>query len=140
MKNLALVLLGFATLLALVFVATLFPGTTVYRILTTNHDDLFETAEEELEEIAIQLGRYQTTTGTYPTTEQGLEALVERPSIPPIPKEWIQKLESIPLDPWGNPYVYTFDPDEIPGYRIELFSLGPDGEESDDDVDSDIEF
>ena len=69
-----------------------------------------------------------------PSTEQGLEALVTKPSGSPEPSaRWKKELETVPTDPWGNPYQYL-----NPGTRedIDIFSYGPDGRKSDDDIGS----
>ncbi len=77
---------------------------------------------------AVQL--YRTRHGTIPTMEQGLQALVERPTRPPIPENYPPNgyLDSrqVPLDPWGNEYIYL-----VPGRSgepFEIISYGSDGE------------
>jgi general secretion pathway protein G len=73
----------------------------------------------------------------YPTTEQGLQALVSKPAIAPIPDNWKSGgyLEKLPRDPWGHPYVYL-----NPGRNgeIDVISLGADGESGGEDKDADI--
>lgn len=90
-------------------------------------------AENDITTITTQLRTYEMFSLTLPTTEQGLQALVTRPTTPPIPRRWEQLLNAVPLDPWNNPYVYRY-----PGTRnpksFDLFSLGPDKVESDDDI------
>jgi len=81
--------------------------------------------------IAGALDLYEADNGYYPTTEQGLQALVEAPTTAPQPKRWhgpyIKKKGGL-KDPWGNPYVYR-----SPGIHnqgdYDLYSLGPDGTE-----------
>lgn len=83
----------------------------------------------------IALGLYELENGTYPTTEQGLRALVEKPTAEPAPRNWRPYLEkaSVPKDPWGRNYVYLCPSARKPdGY--DLSSLGKDGVESDDDI------
>jgi general secretion pathway protein G len=70
---------------------------------------------------------------TYPSTEQGLKALVTKPTSAPIPKKWKQPyLESLPLDPWNSEYKYA-----CPGKHFtsgcDIWSLGPDGQDGTDD-------
>ena len=76
------------------------------------------------------LDLYELDSGHFPTTEQGLSALVARPTTPPIPTRWNGPYirGSIPLDPWGRPYVYR-RPSRHGGPDYDLFSLGPDGAE-----------
>jgi len=77
---------------------------------------------------------YKIDNGFFPTTEQGLLALIEKPMIPPIPPNWDGPyIERSPTDVWGNPYVYV-----CPGVHnldsFDLSSVGPDGVESEDDI------
>ena len=76
--------------------------------------------------LAIQsaLDLYKLDNGSYPTTDQGLQALVSKPTTPPIPHNWKPDgyLQDIPKDPWGEPYQYIND-DE----KIKIFSYGPKG-------------
>jgi len=75
------------------------------------------------------LDLYETDNGVYPTTEQGLAALVSLPTSPPVPKKWkgpYLKKKTF-NDPWGNPYVYRFPGTHSNDY--DLFSMGPNGVE-----------
>ncbi|ROR29568.1 type II secretion system major pseudopilin GspG [Inmirania thermothiophila] len=90
-------------------------------------------AQADIRAIESALRLYRLDNYAYPTTEQGLEALVRRPTTPPEPPNWKEGgyLERIPVDPWGRPYQYL-----SPGTRgeIDVYSLGPDGAPSDDDI------
>src|SRR5258708_2357584 len=85
--------------------------------------------------LASGLDLYEVDNGVYPTTEQGLAALLSPPGTPPLPKKWrgpyLKKKGSF-NDPWGNPYVYR-----SPGIHnpedYDLYSLGPDGTEEGND-------
>ncbi|MDP8266515.1 MAG: type II secretion system major pseudopilin GspG [Candidatus Aceula meridiana] len=86
--------------------------------------------------LATSLDLYEMDNGKYPSTEQGLKALLVEPSTSPVPPNWsgpYLKKKRIPLDPWGVEYVYVF-----PGIQniqeYDLSSLGPDGIESEDDI------
>lgn len=85
--------------------------------------------------IANALKLYDLDNGTFPSTSQGLTALLEAPSTEPVPANWQGPyLEIDPLDPWQRPYKYVF-----PGIRnphgFDLSSLGKDGlEDTEDDV------
>lgn len=80
---------------------------------------------------------FKADNGFYPTIEQGLEALVAKPTTGRIPNKWMDGgyfKKGLPLDPWGNRYVYY-----APGRRgeaYEILCLGPDGQESEDDLSS----
>ena len=75
---------------------------------------------------------YRNLCGIYPTTQQGFEALVKKPSTPPVPSRWQKTLDSVPLDPWGNEYQYRYPGSKDPN-EPEISSFGPDGKENTDD-------
>ncbi len=86
--------------------------------------------------LATALDMYELDNGAYPTTEQGLKALLHKPTTGPEPLNWngpYLKKRRLPKDPWQREYVYvspgTHNPDEY-----DLSSYGPDGVESDDDI------
>lgn len=87
--------------------------------------------------IAAALDMYKLDNGSYPSTQQGLEALVEKPSGNPQPRNWNQDgyLKRLPVDPWGNAYLYL-----APGTKgaFDLYSLGADGKEGGSDMNADI--
>ena len=94
-------------------------------------------AKHDVGTINQALKLYRLDIGRYPTTEQGLKALVERPTSEPIPQNWKTGgyLSSVPKDPWGNPYQYS-----NPGTRgeIDVISYGADGKLGGTGTDADI--
>ncbi len=88
-------------------------------------------------ESAVEL--YKLDNGKYPTTEQGLQALVEAPQTEPLPKKWRKggylKRSKVPQDPWGNEYMYLQP--GVNGY-FDIFSYGADGVAGGEDYDMDI--
>jgi len=98
---------------------------------------LYSARADGLEQ-ALEL--YYLDNGTYPSTEQGLRALIEMPQTGDIPENWkaggyLAKAKE-PKDPWGNEYVYV-----SPGVHnsdFDLFSLGKDGVEGGEEYDADI--
>jgi general secretion pathway protein G len=94
-------------------------------------------AKQDVGTIVQSLKLYRLDIGRYPTAEQGLKALVERPSADPVPQNWKQGgyLDSLPKDPWGSSYQYL-----NPGSHgeIDVFSLGADGRSGGTGADSDI--
>ena len=84
-------------------------------------------AVSDLVALENALDMYRLDNGRYPTTRQGLDALVTAPDIDPVPREYRSGgyIRRLPQDPWGNRYVY-----ENPGshFPIKLFSAGMDGE------------
>lgn len=79
----------------------------------------------DIQSIKTSLLAYQGLNGFYPTTEQGLQALVTAPSTDPKPARWQQFMEQVPTDPWGSPYVYKCPGEKNPT-KYDLFSAGPD--------------
>lgn len=87
------------------------------------------------------LKRYKLENGHFPTTSQGLQALVQKPSSPPVPRDWpdggyLDKPE-VPLDPWGNEFIYISPGQHGPDY--DLVSLGADGLEGGEGYDKDVQ-
>jgi len=78
----------------------------------------------DFDRIKSALQIYKLDNYVYPTSEQGLQALVERPTLDPVPKKWKQYVERVPTDPWGNPYLYL-----SPGEhgQFDIYTLGADG-------------
>jgi general secretion pathway protein G len=82
------------------------------------------------------LAMYRLNAGSFPTTQQGLTSLQNKPTGTPVPRKWIQVMSKIPNDPWGNPYRYNF-PGRKNASDFEIISIGPDGKEgSEDDLSS----
>ncbi|HZP45556.1 MAG TPA: type II secretion system major pseudopilin GspG [Candidatus Binataceae bacterium] len=89
-------------------------------------------AQADIAQIKSGLDRYYLDAGSYPTTDQGLNALVSQPSTGNVPSDWQGPyLEKIPPDPWGHSYVYQSDGTD--GYTLK--SLGPHGVEGDGNID-----
>lgn len=96
-------------------------------------------AQTDIETLGQALELYKLDNHHYPSTDQGLEALITKPTGSPEPRNWNSagylKKRSVPLDPWGNDYVYL---SVANGSRFELYSLGADGREGGDGYNADI--
>jgi general secretion pathway protein G len=94
-------------------------------------------ARQDVASIMQALKLYRLDNLRYPRTEQGLQALTEKPSTAPVPPNWKLGgyLERLPKDPWGNPYQYL-----NPGLHgeIDVYSLGADGTPGGEGTDADI--
>jgi general secretion pathway protein G len=92
-------------------------------------------AKQDVAAIMQALKLYRLDNGRYPTTEQGIAALVTKPQGDPVPKNWQKYLDRIPKDPWGNTYQYL-----NPGVRgeIDVFSLGADNQPGGSGSDADV--
>ncbi len=85
-----------------------------------------ETAKTQIKNIESALQLYKLDNYRYPTTDQGIEALVTKPTSSPEPRNWKKGgyMKQMPKDPWGNPFLYFYDNGEY-----EIISYGADGEE-----------
>ena len=92
-------------------------------------------ARQDIAGVMQALRLYRLDNGRYPTSTQGLRALIERPAGNPPPANWRQSLERLPNDPWGAPYQYL-----NPGVHgeIDVFSFGADGQPGGENNDADI--
>lgn len=122
----------FEIMLVLGIIAVLV-GSAIYMLVGNIDIAKEQRVESDIKAIAIQLRAYEMQNLRKPTSDQGLKALVSPPTSDPKPRKWRQLMEEVPLDPWGQEYRY-----QIPGkYKksgYDLYSLGPDGVESDDDI------
>ncbi len=82
-------------------------------------------------QLSTALKLYELDNGNFPTTSQGLEALLKEPTSSPVPKNWNGPyLEKRPVDPWGSPYVY-----KSPGEHRRDYDLSSKGKDTNDDED-----
>lgn len=89
----------------------------------------------DIRNLESSLMRYKLDNFVYPTTDQGLEALVAKPAGSPEPKNWRPYMDRLPDDPWGRPYQYL-----SPGNKsdIDIFSFGADGQLGGEEINADI--
>ena len=92
-------------------------------------------ARSQIKSFEEALEMYRMHNGFYPSTQQGLDALVKAPTTSPVPKRYQEGgyIKSVPDDPWGNPYIYRNR-----NGRIQIVSTGPDGEEGGEGEGADI--
>lgn len=86
-------------------------------------------AQQDILAIESALQLYKLDNGFYPSTDQGLQALVDKPNINPIPANWKDGgyLKQVPIDPWGKPYQYLNPGIHNPS-DVDVFSYGPTGQ------------
>ncbi len=96
----------------------------VPKLMSRPDDARIVKAKQDILSIQTSLNLYKLDNGFYPSTDQGLSALVTKPNSAPTPKHWHQYLPSLPMDPWDEPYVYL-----NPGQHgeLDIFSYGPGG-------------
>ena len=94
-------------------------------------------AKQDIASLMQALKLYRLDNLRYPTTEQGLQALVNKPTTQPVPPNWKSGgyIERLPKDPWGNPFQYL-----NPGLHgeIDIFSFGADGAPGGEGNDADV--
>ncbi len=121
-------------LVVLVIIGVL--GALIVPNLFSSLDDARGTAAKtDINTLVQALKRYRLDNQSYPSTEQGLSALVARPTAGVVPPNWKPYLDKLPADPWGRPYQYL-----NPGVRgeIDVFSFGADGQAGGEGKDADI--
>ncbi len=108
------------------------------RLVGRTDDARIVAAQVQIKNIEEGLHLYKLDNGVYPSTEQGLEALVRQPTVGELPKRWREGgyLPKVPQDPWSRDYVYL-----SPGTHgdYDLISYGADGEAGGDKKNADIE-
>jgi general secretion pathway protein G len=121
-------------LVVLVIIGVL--GALIVPNLFSSLDDARGTAARtDINTLVQALKRYRLDNQRYPSTEQGLSALVTRPTVGTVPPNWKPYLDKLPADPWGRPYQLL-----SPGVRgeIDVFSFGADGQAGGEGKDADI--
>lgn len=127
----------FIEIMVVVAILAILAALVVPRIMGRTDDAKRIAAKVQIRNIEGALQLYKLDNGVYPTTEQGMKALVEKPSTGVVPKKWKLGgyLPKLPEDPWGNPYKYL-SPSQKGDY--EIISLGTDGEVGGEGVNADI--
>jgi general secretion pathway protein G len=77
------------------------------------------------------LDMYKLDNSIYPTTDQGLQALVSKPTTPPVPRDWKSDgyLQDLPIDPWGEAYQYMNERE-----KVRIYSFGPKGKDGNSEI------
>jgi general secretion pathway protein G len=107
----------------------------VPRVVGRSDEARVTAAQHDVATLMQSLKLYRLDNGRYPSSEQGLQALVAKPQSAPVPSNWRPYLDKLPKDPWGNPYQYL-----NPGVHgeIDVFSFGADGQPGGRGADLDI--
>ena len=124
-------------ILVVVVILGILGAVVVPQILGRPDTARIQAAQTDIRMLASALDVYRLDNFQYPSSEQGLEALVQRPSGFPEPKNWNPDgyIKKLPTDPWGSPYVY-----ERRDSAFSLFSLGADGAEGGEGLNADIRY
>ena len=126
-------------LLVVIIILGLLAGLVGPQILGRVSEAKSETARTQIEMLSVALDNYRLDNGSYPTTEQGLEALRTQPTRDPVPRNWRGPYlrKDVPLDPWDRPYAYR-SPGEVNKTGFDLLSLGKDGQQGGEGEDGDV--
>ncbi len=126
-------------LIVVIVVLGLLAGLVAPQIFGRVSEARIVSARTQLEMLAAALDSYRLDNGSYPSTQQGLAALMTRPTTAPIPGNWKGPYlrKEVPLDPWGRAYLYASPGARRPG-GFDLSSLGRDGQVGGADEDADI--
>lgn len=129
---------GFTLIEVMVVVAILGILATIVMTNVIGKDDQARvtTAQASLKSVANALDMYKLDNHKYPTTDEGLGALVEKPSSAKTWPDGGYITGGLPQDPWGNPFQYVYPGSE--GRKYDLYSLGADGAEGGEGFDADI--
>lgn len=124
-------------ILVVVVILGILAALVVPRIMERPDEARVIAAKSDIRAIMSALKLYRLDNGIYPSTDQGLSALVVKPDTGVIPRNWKQGgyLDRLPKDPWGAPYQYL-----SPGVNgeIDVFSLGADGTPGGEGINADI--
>ena len=132
---------GFTLLeiIVVVFILSLLVAIVAPKIMGRTDDAKIADAKVQIKNFETALKLFKIDNGSYPTTEQGLESLIEKPTTGQVPGKYREggylEQKKIPLDPWGNPYIYV-----SPGVHgdFDILSYGGDGKEGGEGKDADI--
>lgn len=124
-------------ILVVVVILGILAGIVVPRLLSEPEKARRTATTTQIRSLEQALARFKLDNGFFPSTEQGLDALVEKPQSGKIPSHFSKGgyIKKIPADPWGNPYIYL-----APGIHGEydIISYGPDGAAGGEGDDADI--
>ncbi len=132
---------GFTLLeiIIVVFILSLLVAIVAPRIIGRTDEARVTVAKIQIRNFETALKLFKLDNGFYPDTQQGLDALIEKPATGRIPQKYKEggylEQKKIPLDPWGNPYIYV-----SPGLNgdFDILSYGGDGKEGGEGKDADI--
>ncbi|MGC2063579.1 MAG: type II secretion system major pseudopilin GspG [Thermodesulfovibrionales bacterium] len=132
---------GFTLLeiIVVVFILSLLAAIVAPKIIGRTDDAKIDAAKVQIRNLETALKLFKMDSGFYPDTQQGLESLTSKPETGRVPAKYREggylEQKKIPLDPWGNPYIYV-----SPGIHgdFDLISLGSDGKEGGSGKDADI--
>lgn len=125
-------------IMVVLIIIGLLAGIVVPKLMGRTEEAKRTKSAVQIRNLQSAIDLYKLDNGSYPTTDQGMQALVEKPAVGEAPKRWKEGgyIEKVPKDAWGNNYVYI-----SPGVHGEydIYSYGADGEEGGEGKDADIQ-
>ncbi|MEW6766154.1 MAG: type II secretion system major pseudopilin GspG [Pseudomonadota bacterium] len=124
--------------MVVVVILSILAAIVVPKIMDRPDEARITKAKQDIRAMEAALNLYKLDNFVYPTTDQGLEALVQPPTIAPEPPKWKQGgyMDRLPQDPWGHSYLYMAPGEQ--GRSFDLYSLGADGQPGGVDAAADI--
>ena len=119
--------------MVVVIILGILAAIVVPRVMDRPDDARITKAKQDIRALESALNLYKLDNFVYPSTDQGLEALVTKPGGTPEPKNWKRYMDRLPKDPWGEPYLYI----ENEG-SVEIKSQGADGQLGGEGANADI--
>ncbi len=130
---------SFIELMVVIFILALLTAIAAPRLIGRTDDAKITKAKVDIAGFETALKLYKIDNGIYPGTEQGVEALVQRPETPPVPAKWREggymEKSKITQDPWGHDYIYLSPGSHGP---YDILCYGADGVPGGDGLDADI--
>ena len=126
----------FIEILVVMIILALLAGIVGTQLLGEAEKAKVESTRIQIRSLQSALNLYRLHNSTYPTTEQGLEAMLTQPEVGVIPKSWqgpYLSANNLPTDGWDQSFIYISD-----GRELEILSLGADGVEGGTDLNVDI--
>ena len=124
-------------ILVVVSILAILGALIVPKIMDRPNEARIVAAKHDIGSVVAALKLYKLDNGRYPTTDQGLQALVEKPTSDPVPANWKGGgyLEKMPKDPWGHDYLYL---NHGIKREIDVMSYGADGQQGGEGFDADL--
>lgn len=122
-------------IMVVVVILGILASIVVPKIMSRPDEARIVKAKQDILAIQNALDLYKLDNGVYPTTDQGLSALVTKPTTAPEPRDWKAYLKRLPVDPWGREYLYL-----NPGQHgeIDIFTLGAEGQPGGQGINAEI--
>lgn len=122
-------------ILVVITILAILGALVVPKIMDRPNDARVVAAKQDISNIVQALKLYKLDNGRFPSTEQGLNSLVQKPATGTVPGNWRSYLDKLPKDPWGHDYVFL-----SPGLRgeVDVMSYGADGQAGGEGYDADL--